>query len=167
MILIIIGLLVMCCLLFVSGISSFIFYNVDKRQKKWDCIRLNDKHTVVGRINQKRDSECMYMIDTPGCFVISNPRDEFGKRYAPEIEEEKLKEECQNMIDNYPNPIVPIVNGSTVKLGIYSCGQGSTHQKLWNQTGYEDNKSDCYVIKERRSLLNEAKTWFNEIRKKK
>lgn len=48
------------------------------------------KNTVVGRLNNKGDSECIYNPDSVGCFIISHSFDE--KR---QLNKEKLDEICK------------------------------------------------------------------------
>lgn len=138
-------------LLFCSTISASIagglWYNADQTQKNWECIPRSGSDVVIGRVNKKGDSECMYIPETGGCFVMtSNSKNDLEKK-------------CKNIIKNYPSPMI---ENQTLLLDTYTCGKNSTFEKLWNGTGYEDKDYDCYKIRQEKSLLNENQKFLRQ-----
>ena len=154
MILVLIFIICIFCSVMSVGSSGVVWYNADINQKKWECIKIGNSKNVVGKINRKGDSECMYMEGTGGCYVITDPKNINGK-----IDNNKLNKECNNIINNYP---VPTVDNKKINLDIYSCGVGSTNEELWNTTGYENKKSACSIILEKKGLLSESEKWLRQ-----
>lgn len=107
---------------------------------------------IVSRINDKTlEAECVYDPKNVGCFIIRPSKIDDGD----EDDKEDLKEQCDNVINNYPT--VKLKNDSTVKFDSYSCGRNSTNFKMWNTTGYDNPKDMCYKMLQERSILNEMK----------
>lgn len=136
--------IILCCIfssmIFITSIID-LWDISNKNSKKWECVKVNDSYYVMGKLNDKGDSECMYIPETVGCFIITNP------------------EECKNIIDNYPEPVI---QNQKTNLGIYSCGKNSTNEELWKNTGYEKSDSACSVILREKSLVSESKKWLSK-----
>ena len=136
-----------CITTSIGGVYS-LYYVSEQNQKKWECIDINDKHLIIGKINNKKDAECVYIPGTPGCFIISKSK-----------KQEENDEKCNNIINNYP---LPKIDNKEIPMTNFSCGKNSTNEEIWGNTGYENKNSNCYKIREEKSLINEAKKWLNK-----
>jgi hypothetical protein len=141
----------------IVSIIAGLYYIGDKNSKELECIMLDERKSVVGRLNDKGDSECIYIPDTNGCYIISHPFENL------QLQKKELDETCKKTIENYPSIVI---DGKNTKGDIYTCGKNSTNEKLWSNTGYESEKDMCYKIREEKSIFSEIKKWLNMMQKR-
>lgn len=141
-------LIVLFCISTSMGSIYSLYYVSEKNQKKWECVNVNDEHLVIGKINNKQDAECMYIPGTAGCFILVKSE-----------KNEENEEKCNNIINNYP---LPKIDNKEILMSNFSCGKNGTNEEIWGNTGYENKNSECYKIREEKSLINEGKKWLNK-----
>lgn len=148
------------CISFALGITGLVTNDKYKKDSlEWKCTDRDpgnpNEELIIGKLNSEGDSECIALKGAPGCFALHLSEEEEKKKtkknYKPEDTKKYMDLQCSQAISEFPNIKI---DGKTLQMESYTCGEKGKHKQLFNITGYDDPGDDCAIIKNDRSYSN-------------